>query len=763
MLTRLAIHCTSKFVTQYPRWFLCSCFIIILILATGSKNLSFNNEYRAFFGKENPQLLSFEYIQASYNKSDNVLFVIETVQHDVFNLQDLQAIHQLTERAWQIPHASRVDSITNFQHSFAVEDELIVSDLVTASSSLTDSDIQRIKQVALSEPLLVNRLVSKSGHVSGINVTVQLPENEPLVTIEISNKARSMAAEIEKSFPGLTVHITGVIMINNAFIESALSDNKILLPIMFVLVMALLLFFLKSVSATFCVVLIIVLSVLPALGIFGWLGWVLTPPSSSAPIIILTIAVADCVHILVTVLHQMKTGLEKKLAIQESLRINFQPVFLTSITTALGFLCMNFSDAPPYRDLGNLVAFGVVIAFFLTIMLLPALLMLLPIRIKKGGKIDNSFVSRLAEFVVLRRTPLLLIFGILVILISSFAPKNELNDELIKYFDTSVEIRRATDFLNANMGGTYTIEIELSTDNEGGLNEPAFLKKIERLSSWLKIQPEVIHVNTITDTFKRLNKNMHGDDPAKYNLPTERELAAQYLLMYEMSLPYGLDLNDQINIDKSGTRIIATLESLSSNEMLAVEARLNDWLQNNIPDVHAVIASPTIMFSHISKRNIVSMVEGTLMALILISFILIGAFRSFKLGLLSLIPNLAPAAVAFGIWALIDGQISLGLSIVTGMTLGIVVDDTVHFISKYRRARIEKDLSCEDAVRYAFSTVGSAMWITSIVLIGGFWVLSFSHFTINSQMGLFSAITIAIALMLDLLLLPPLLMALDRK
>ena len=345
----------------------------------------------------------------------------------------------------------------------------------------------------------------------------------------------------------------------------------------------------------------------------------------------------------------------------------------------------------------------------------------------------------------------------------SCLPLNQLNDEFVKYFDKTIAFRQATDFLNKNMGGIYSIEYSLDTGVEGGVNEPVFLQNVEAFAKWMKLQPEVIHVNTITDTYKRLNKSMHGDEQSWYKLPEQRELAAQYLLMYEMSLPYGLDLNDQINMDKSGIRVIVTLQSLSSNEVLALESRFNAWLVNEMPEVQFASASTDLMFANIGKRNIVRMIEGTVMALMLISLILMFAFKSVRLGLISLIPNLVPAGVAFGFWGISNGNVGLALSVVTGITLGIVVDDTVHFMSKYQRARVEKGLNKKQAVDYAFSTVGTALWVTSIVLVCGFIVLSFSHFVMNAEMGLMTAMTIAIALFLDLLFLPPLLMSLDKK
>lgn len=751
------------FVTRHPWGTLLVSTLLVLVLAAGMLHLGFKNDYRIYFSKENPQLKAFEAIQDTYSKSDNVMFVLDPGLGDVFTPRILQAVHRLTEGAWQLSYSSRVDSITNFQHTTAEGDDLTVADLVADPEALSAAQIQAIKRVALGEPLLVNRLLSPTGHVTGINVTVQLPGKSSMEAMKVVAEARELAARIEAQYPGIELYLTGMVMMNNAFAESSMNDNQTLVPIMYGIVIGVLLLSLRSITATLGVVLLIVLSIVSALGIAGWLRWDMTPTSAIAPTIILTMAVADCVHLLVTMLHNMRIGHEKRQAIQESIRINFQPIFLTSATTAIGFLSMNFSDAPPFRDLGNIVAMGVVMAFLLTVSFLPAFMTILPVRVKLQDDLDNRPMRRLADFVIRRRRALLVVNGLLAIGLTSFVPLNELNDEFVKYFDESIEFRRSTDFFNDNLGGLYSMEFSIHAGSEGGISEPDYLQSLQRFADWLEEQPEVIHVHSITDTFKRLNKNMHGDDPSWYRLPERRDLAAQYLLLYEMSLPYGLDLNDQIDIDKSAVRLIATMQSMSSRQVLALERRVRDWLQVNMPASGIEAASPVLMFAHIGKRNIIRMVGGTLLALVLISFILIAAFRSLKLGLISLIPNLVPAGIAFGIWGLIDGQIGLGLSVVTGMTLGIVVDDTVHFISKYRRARIEKHMDSQAAVRYAFSTVGVALWITSLVLVSGFLVLSLSHFTMNSDMGLMTAITIAVALFLDFLFLPPLLMTLEKK
>ncbi|NOQ65539.1 MAG: MMPL family transporter [Methyloprofundus sp.] len=751
------------FVTQHPWWVLLISLIFVTASGIGLKSIELVNNYRVFFGEDNPQLLAFDALQNTYSKSDNVMLAVEPKNGDVFTRENLQAIIELTERSWQLPHSSRVDSISNFQHTIAEEDDLLVADLIIDPLNMSDQQLQYVKQVALSEPLLRDRLVSKTGHVTGVNVTMQLPGKGPMEAMEVAKVVRVMAAKFNLQYPDLTLHLGGMVMMNNAFGEAAMKDNAFLVPLMYAIVLIILLLCLRSFTATFSVILLIVFSIIAALGLAILGGIKLTPTSAMAPTIILTMAVADCVHLLVTYLHNMRLGHEKKRAMQESIRINFQPILLTSVTTAIGFLSLNFSDAPPFRDLGNIVALGVMLALLLSLTLLPALMTILPVRVKPKDDLDNSGMQVLARFVINHRKALLIVNTILAISLMSFIPRNEINDEFVKYFDESLEFRRAADFLSENLSGTYNIEVSIDSKSAGGINEPSFLVKIDQYKQWLEQQPEVVHVSSISDTFKSLNKNMHGDQEEWYKLPDNRDLAAQYLLLYEMSLPYGLDLNDRINIDKSGIRMVISLVNLSTTQMLDIEQRFQAWMDVNFSEYEINAASPVLMFSHIGQRNIIRMLIGSFAALVLISLILMFAFRSVKLGLISLIPNLIPAGMAFGIWGLVDGQVGLGLSVVTGMTIGIVVDDTVHFISKYRRAKVEKGLSSEEAVRYAFSTVGVALWITSLVLICGFSVLATSSFLMNSGMGLMTAITIAVALMMDFLFLPPILMALDKK
>jgi predicted RND superfamily exporter protein len=750
------------------RWIVILLTLILVVLAaSGGKHLAFTNNYRVFFSADNPELLAFESLEKKYSKNDNVLFALEPSSGNAFSTDVLIAIEELTEKAWQTPYSSRVDSLSNFQYTEANQDDLVVRDLFEDAANLSAKAIAKIKHIAMHEPLLVKRLISDRGHVTGVNVTIILPGNdENKETPEVVRFARKIADEIQQAHPDITVHISGMIMMNNAFGEAARGDMAKLVPISFGIMLIMLIVLTKSFSGTFLTLLVIVCSIVAAMGLGGYIGFPISPPSASAPTMILTIAIANSVHIIVALLHGLQHGKTKVDAIKESIRINLQPVFLASLTTCLGFLSMNFSDSPPFQHLGNFVAMGVACAFVLSMTFLPAMMSLLPFWTKQVHSSDDALMHRFGKFVVRRQKPLLWIMTLLSITLIALIPKNELNDVFVHYFDETVQYRADSDFSVDNLTGIYNIEHSLLSGESGGINNPGFMNDVEAFSNWYWSQPETMHVATLTDIMTRLNKNMHGDDPAFYKLPDQRDLAAQYLLLYEMSLPYGLDLNNQIDIDKSSIRLTPSLKTVSSNELISLNQRAYAWLQANTTHIDLTTnpgSGTALMFANLGKRNIKSMLLGTTLALIMISMILIVAFRSFKIGLISLLPNLVPAALGFGLWGLFVGEIGLALSVVTGMTLGIVVDDTVHFLSKYLRARREGGLSSSDAVVYAFSTVGRALMITSFVLIAGFLVLSLSTFEMNSGMGLLTAIVIGFALLADFLLLPPLLMKFEGK
>jgi len=735
---------------------------LALVVASGASRLAFNNDYRVFFSDDNPQLQAFEELQRTYTKIDNILFTFVPTEGEVFEPQVLAAIEETTLDAWQLPFVLRVDSITNYQHTEATEDDLVVADLIEGATDLDAQALARARQIALNEPLLRDFLVSGNGAATGVNITFQMPQKSMDETPEAVAAARELAARIEANYP-VEVHLTGMVMLNNSFFEMSMRDMGTLIPAMYLVIIMVSYLMLRSLSATIGTILVILLSLMTAMGFAGWSGVELTPPSSAAPTIIMTLAVADSIHILVAMLALMRSARPKREALIESLRLNLGPVALTSVTTAIGFLSMNFSDSPPFADLGNITSVGVLAAFFYSVGFLPAFISIFPVKTKTVESKDGQLMERFADWVIAKNRPLLVASSALAVLLLAFVPSNELNDDFISYFDESTVYRQDVDATSEHLTGAYQLQYSLPAPGSNGVSDPAFLAQADAFVNWFRTQPEVRHVDSITDTFKRLNMSLHADDPAYYALPEDRELAAQYLLLYELSLPYGLDLNNRLNIDKSSTQIVITLENLDSVRLRDVAQRGEQWLANNAPALKAMGIGPGIMFAYISERNIRSMLIGTFLAVVLISGILVFALKSSKLGAISLVPNLLPAGLAFGVWGIFVGELNMAVAMVSGMSLGIVVDDTVHFLSKYRRARYEQNLDAPAAVHYAFTSVGRAIVVTSLILIAGFAVLAQSNFGLNSLMALLTAISIAMALLADFLLLPALLIRFDRQ
>lgn len=799
----------GRFVVRW-RWPILIGTILIAILgASGLQYAGFNNDYRVFFSEDNPQLKTNDALQKKYTKDDNVYVVIQPKNGKVFDRDVLIAIEEFVDSAWQTPYSSRVDAITNYQFTKAEGDDMFVEDLIFGAADLTDEQIKEAEKNALADPILQHRLINEDASLTGINIVIKKPDPEEYKRIqaekqqmadslgievttyaetetEVAAFVRNQVELLKEKHPSIETHLSGVVMLSNAFGEAAQKDLSTLIPAMYlVIILTLILLvlyntgFLKGISGglksivtagsvTFSTLLVLMFSILGGVGIMSYLGVELTSVSVSAPTMILTLAVADSIHILITMLQGMRNGLAKKEAIIESMRVNFMPVFITSATTVVGFLTMNFSDAPPFRDLGNIAATGVGLAFFFSVTLLPALLAILPMWVK--GKNDAtqgaslSWLDNLANFVIAKRGPLLYgSIGVTALLVF-FASRNQLNEQFVEYFDDSIEFRRATDFMADNLTGIYTIEYSVSSGEEGGISNPAFLNTLERFENWFEANDKVVHVSTYTDVARKVNKSMHSDNPSEYKLPDNREEAAQYLLLYEMSLPFGLDLNNQINVDKSETRFIATVDNVTATELIELSEAGEKWLtENGIKGESNLGISTAIMFAHLTQRQIYSMAEGGLWAILLISIVLVIALRSFKFGLLSIIPNIVPVAIAFGVWFFLSGQITSGLAIVFSMTIGIVVDDTVHLFSKYLRARREQNKSSEEAIRYAFSTVGIAIVTTTIVLSAGFFILGQSSFAMNSGMAQLTAITIIAALVIDLLFLPSVIMAVDKR
>ncbi len=736
--------------------------LVMLALSGGAVRIGVTNDHRVLFDEDNPELLAYDALENTYTESDTALIAVAPGEGSVFSREALGVIESLTEAAWQTPYSIRVDSLTNYNHSESSGDDLVVGPLVEDATALDEEALARVEEIALTTPETRGRLVSTDGRVGAVVVTFALPESPDAAVIEITDHLHSVLDEFRSAHPGVSLHVTGEVLMNRAFADATRDDLEKLTPIVFLVILLVTIAILRSLLATVAVVVTLMFTINTTMGFAGWIGTVFNPVNAGVPLIVLTIAVADSIHVVSSTMTGLGRGLSKREAILTSVRENAQPVFLTSVTTAIAFLTLNASEAPPFRVLGNLVAFGVLWALVYSMILLPAVLALLPLgRGRVRG--DWKLLDRLASFVIDRRVTLIWVMSLVTAVLIAGIFRLEFTDNWTKYFDDRYEFRRDTDFVVEHLTGLESWEYSLESGREGGITDPDYLRAVDAFAQWLREQPQVSHVQAFPDIMKRLNKNMHGDDPAQYRLPDNGELAAQYLLLYELSLPFGSDLNDRLDIAKSSTRLTAMARGgLTASQQRDFDLSAQDWLDANAPHLTTPATGFTIAFAHLSQRNIESMLQATILAMAGISLILLLVLKSWRLGLVSLVPNYLPAAMSFGVWGYAVGQVGLAGSVMTAIAFGIVVDDTTHFLTKYRRER-NAGLAAADAVRATFAETGRALITTTAILVAGFLVFAASGFEVSWALGALVAITLTLALVADFLLLPPLLMALDRR
>ncbi len=737
--------------------------VLVVAFGTGLKNIALDPDARIFFAEENPDRIALDQFEAEFAKDDNLILVLEPKDGEVFTPATLGAIGWLTEEAWLLPYVRRVDSLTNFQHTYAEGDEMIVRDLVETPAEVTPEDAAEAKAIALDRVSLVHALIAPASDVTAVNVLFRLPGLDGTAEVPAAvAETRALAERFRADYPDIILRMTGSVMISNQFAESGQKDAATLTPLMFGAILGIVFLAFWSFAGVLMTVIVILCSAVVGLGALGWSGVALNSVTVIAPLIIMTLAVASVVHMLASVRQTMVETADRTEWARTALADHMGEIAVACVTTAIGFLALNFSISPPFRELGNVVAVGVIAAMVFTLFLLPALITLIPMKRHETPARTDNLLKPLAEFVIRWRRALLVGGTLLVMVLIAGIPRLALEDDFIRYFDESYEFRQDSDFYEDRLNGVNALEWALPAGRAEGISDPDYLKKVEAFAEWLRARDDVRYVRSLTDTIARLNMNMHADDPAFHRLPDNADEAAQYLFLYELSLGYGMDLTDQINIDKSKLRISATVPNVTTSEMRALTDDARAWLAANAPEMQVEPTGLTHVFNRISYRDVRAMLSGTVLALVAISVLILLILRDVKLGIISLIPNLVPAGIAFGIWGYSVGAVTLAIAVVIAMTLGIVVDDTVHFLSKYKEGK-RKGMDAEDAVRHAFDKVGMALVVTTIGLVVGFAILAQSGFAVNGDMAKLTAITISAALIADLLLLPAILIALDGR
>ena len=630
---------------------------------------------------------------------------------------------------------------------------------------MEDSFIQQREKIVEEEEIIYGSLISKDKKTTVISIVVDPPNPDAnLKLIDTIEYMLEYIDEAKSNHPELDIRILGTPYQEYISPKMVLSEMPIVMPSMLLLILVSVFFMLRSVFAVLATIFVIVLSLISTFGSVGFIGNALNQMVITIPILIITLALADCVHLFSIFFQQRAKGYSSKESMVKSLELNLQPLFLTTLTTCIGFLSFNVLDVPPLRDLGNFVSIGIAMAFIFTIFFAAPLFSFFEIKAPKSVNQQVNLSKKIAKFSLKNSKTLLWTVPLMSVLLISLIPLNVLDENPTQMYDEGfTSFSSDTLWLDEMLGVTFPVSFKAESKN-GSVSEPEFLKKIDSFTNWLETQDEVNHVTSLARTMKNLNKSMHGDDPKWEIIPESEELSSQYLFFYEMSLPMGLDLNSSISQDRSSTKISANLDDMSGKEFLKFDSKVRAHLEdNNLTEIISPAAGFRVVFSHISTVIVNSLLLGVFIGLLLITLMLGLFFRSIPFGVLSAFPNVLPIGAAFGIWALYDGQVGFMVAVGMGSTLGIIVDFTVHLLSKYDLARREMGQSPEEAVMFALESVGFALIVMTVVISLGFLVLNLVNFLPLHDFARFSTISFIMALIIDFLFFPNLLVKFDKR
>ena len=748
-------------IIQYRYLSILFCLVLLIASFRGVEGIAFSPDMEQFFPEDYPISENHAHIEDTFYSSDSVIIAIGVDEGTIFNPRILNLIEEITDKAWSTPHSIRVDSLSNFSFVRAEVDDLIVEPFIEESLEWDQKKINERSTLIEKEEQAYGTILSKDKKTTFINISIDAPRED--VEKEYAESIEHIFAfmdPLKKEYPEADMRYAGIVYIEYLSPLIVKAEMPILIPTLLFVILLSLFILLRNVVAVISSLVVIVFSVITSVGILGHFNSTVSQPFLMVPILVATLAVADCVH-LFNVYFQSKLEKNAKDSIIKSLRLNLEPLLLTSLTTSIGFLCLNLAPIPALRVVANGIVIGVVAAFVFSIFFLAPLMSFF--NVKASSQIENQtkLSKRVGQFSLKNRKKIIWLVPLFSAFLMSFIPLNETKDNPMEFYsERFTSVAEDTKWLAKRLGGTFLVTYEYVSEDL--VSDPEYLRQLDEFTTWLENQDEVLSVNSLSKIIKNLNRTLNGDDQSWYVIPQDSELVAQYLFFYEMSLPFGLDLTSTINQERTSTKVTVSLKEIDSKAFIEFYDRVDDY------------ASLSIVSGNLSggggTRSVMAfmgmLLAEQLMYALIIGFIVITLaialfYRSLSAGLITAIPNILPIGVAFGIWGIFSSNVSMLVSLGIGCTLGIVVDFSVHFLSKYLYARRSLSLSAEESVLYAFETVGFPLTIMTVSLCMGFAVLFLASFMPLRGFAGITMISFVAALIIDLLLFPAVLIAWD--
>jgi predicted RND superfamily exporter protein len=735
-----------------------SFFLIFTAAALGTTELRVTPDNRVFYGPGNKQFQDVLAFEAEYISSNNILFVLG-LPDQLHSKVHADAIRWLTAEVWTIDNVVRVDSLATYPEAFGTEESLEVAPLLDVICPPDKDCVNAVTHLS-GRPHLENRLVNSSLTSTGVLATFNIDVGTITDIDSISRATSEVLLDFKARYPGIEIVSTGGVPMMAAFASASEADLSLLLPLAFFVMIGLLYLFLGGLLPTAILVGNSLAAGIFAMGVAGWMGLKINNATSIVPLVVFTLVVASAMHL---VLHYLRLkretpGIrEPATAAKAALESNLGPCIVSTITSVVGLLSLSFVDSPPLQQLGQLSAIGLLFGSLSTLTLVPAVLS--KVTVSHASKASTFLQKSLNEYakVLENHRSFAGVFSILLLgtIVGFF--RLEIDDDFVDYFDKSTDFRQQTDRATELLSGPNHIEVLLKNNDADGVFSPDYVAYLEDLVSELRKKKIVNNVASYGDILNEISSAFDPDSQLEATTGTY----AQWYLAYELSLQRGQSNTDFVNRAQNESRISVLLGATTSNDIQNLEAEIYAWHHTNESPFELLVTGENIPVAHVSELNIMSMSSGLAASIALVALVTGIALKRLKLGLVALIATLVPVIFGFGAWGLLGNNIGLASTAIIALTIGVVIDDTVHILYRFVDGKDRLGLSAWNAAAYSIHRVGTAICTTTIAMVGGLGVLLFSSFKVNTNFGMVTCLIICIALIFDLFILPKLLVLTD--
>ncbi|NND81081.1 MAG: MMPL family transporter [Gammaproteobacteria bacterium] len=761
-------------------------FLALLAVGYGgycAGHVRIDNSLSNFFYKDDEAYLAYkEYLDDFV--SDEVVYILynaESREHGPFNYDVMQRIARLTETLEaEVPFVREATSLANVEFMRPRGEDDIEIDELLINFPESQAEMLQIKQFVMSKPIYVDYLINSAADHAAIILQMSATSTDELKDTLIDPtkpvgktnsypmvadaKVREILARPEFSGHGINYFVSGDVPMNTTYIGAMINDmTYITLGALLIIMMLCVVVFRATVAGILGPLTVVVVSVLLTVAFICTLNWTIGNFFSLLPTLICAVGIAQSVHILLEYQRQLSRSGDANQAVIRALSKVGGPCFMAALTTAAGFSVMSVSNLKMLAEFGVYSAFGIMTAFFLSTTLLVVFLA------RKPRKFDRSKQGRMAV------TPLIKpivdksidwnlkypnqILGIsALIFVLAFMGITQLRNDFnfLSEFKPHVEWRKATLKVEEEMGGTLHMSYLIDTKIPEGIKSAKLIKQIEDIQRFAEQNPLVKKTQSVADMMKDLNQTFRANDPAYYRVPDRQNLLSQYFLVYEMS--GGKELEEFVSHDFSRTVIEFQVEMTSASNVEKLLAEIDAFVAQNPLD-NATGNKTGIGLLWVKLANYIGDTQLTSYPLVfaMIALIMCISFGSIKVGLLSMIPNLTPVALALGALGWLNVPLDYMKLLLATIAISIAVDDTIHLVTRFR-VRFYSTGSYEQALRLGLNDVGPALVATSFILVVAFLAFLGSNTTVLANFGVLLGGTITAALIADLLLMPVILL-----